>query len=168
MAAVGRFLVEFRKAGLTAEETFADEGGMGKSMCDRMDEMGWFINRVNNGGTPLDRRYRNRGAEMWHETASAVSKGEVILPNDAQLLAQLTTRRVKIESDGRLGLVSKEDMRKTGLPSPDRADAVCGAWTCRQSMVVHKFASWSASPFEEYDTLRNEDVVYGDLPGMQC
>lgn len=167
MAAVGRFLQEFRKNGLQAHEIFADEGGLGKGMCDRLWEMGWEINRVNFGSKPYDPRYRHRGAEMWHTLASAVINGEVILPDDSQLVAQLTTRKVKIESDGRLGVVPKDQMRKDGLPSPDRADAVAGAWACHPADFTPKMGGWS-TPFEELeDEFKNDHIRDGDMNGME-
>ncbi len=165
MAGLGRFILEFRKAGLTAGEIFADEGGLGKGLCDRLWEMGWEINRVNFGGAPHDKRYRNRGAEMWHETAAAVLRGEIILPNDPALVAQLTTRRVKIESDGRLGVASKETMRKEGLKSPDRADAMCGAWSCR-GYVAQQKGSVCGGDFGLEEA--REGSVQDGMPGMDA
>ena len=40
---------------------------------------------------------------------------------------QLCDRRMDRRSDGRLGLESKDDMRRRGAGSPDRADALLGA-----------------------------------------
>ena len=127
MSAVGRFILHFRELNLKPEEIYGDAGGMGVSMINRMNEMGWPIRGVNNNGKPRSDNYKNLVAEMWGETADAVSKGKLGLPDDPVLLAQLTTRPIKIWSDGKIGLIPKEEMPK----SPDRADAVCGAWTCR-------------------------------------
>ena len=54
MAGVGRFIIEFKKAGLTPEGVWADEGGLGKPMCDALREAGWAVNRVNNGARAND------------------------------------------------------------------------------------------------------------------
>jgi phage terminase large subunit len=51
----------------------------------------------------------------------------IILPNDRELFAQLTTRRGWPNSKGRLELEKKQAMRARGIRSPDRADAVLGA-----------------------------------------
>lgn len=129
MAGVGRFIVEFRKRGLAAESIWVDEGGVGRAMADALREAGWDVNRCNNGSKAQNESaYTNRGAEMWHEFAKMVSRGEVIIPDDKALVQQLTTRRRRIDSKGRLGLESKEDMRARGLGSPDRADAIVGAF----------------------------------------
>lgn len=158
MSAVGRFILEFRKAGLQAEEIYADYGGLGIPMCNRLWELGWEVNRVENGARPRDVRYRHRGAEIWHETAAAVSRGELILPDDGVLIAQLTTRKVKIESDGRLGMEPKPHMQKRGLPSPDRADAVCGA-------CAHEGLNRSGDLFSTWENCQEEGMA-GRMPGM--
>jgi hypothetical protein len=127
MKAVGRFIQLFREQELRPEQISADEGGLGMVMCDRLAESGWQVNRLNNGsasGKP--EAYANKGAEIWFEARVSIEKGEIILPNDPELVAQLTSRRGWPDSKGRLQLESKSDMRSRGLPSPDRADAVLG------------------------------------------
>jgi hypothetical protein len=128
---IGRFVQEFQKAGLEAHEIFADEGGLGRPMVDRLWELGWQVNRVNFGAKPFDPGYENRGAEMWYETAAAMARREMTIGPDDELIAQLTTRKGKPLGNGKLGLESKADLKSRGGTSPDRADAVCGAWTCR-------------------------------------
>jgi phage terminase large subunit len=64
-----------------------------------------------------------------------IERGEVILPDDPQLLAQLTTRQAFPNSKGQLVLESKEQMRARGLHSPDRADAVLGCLYKRTSTL---------------------------------
>jgi len=82
-----------------------------------------------NNGSAADKpeAYANKGAEIWFEARVKIEKGEIILPNDPELVAQLTSRRGWPDSKGRLQLESKADMRSRGLSSPDRADAVLGA-----------------------------------------
>ncbi len=166
MAAVGRFIVEFRKAGLLAEEIFADEGGLGKTMCDAMMEAGWTVHRVNNGAAPFDDRYINRGGEMWHATARQLLKGEVALPADDALIAQLTTRRARFDSKGRLGIETKDDLAKRSLPSPDRADAVCGVCAAADFFPVRQSKSIITSWREELER-REENESYS-LAGMDA
>lgn len=56
----------------------------------------------------------------------AIETGLVVLPNDPDLVVQLTSRRGWPDSRGRLQIETEADMRSRGLPSPDRADAVLG------------------------------------------
>ena len=125
MAAVGRFIVEFKKAGLEANNIYADASGMGMVMCDALAEAGWVVNRVNFGATAYDNNaYTNRSAEMWYNMAKRIEDAEIILPEDEDLTAQLTCRRTITNSKGKLGVESKDSMRARGIASPDRADAL--------------------------------------------
>ena len=125
MAAVGRFIVEFKKAGLEANNIYADASGMGMVMCDALAESGWVVNRVNFGAAAYDNNaYTNRSAEMWYGMAKKIEDAEIILPEDEDLTAQLTCRRTITNSKGKLGVESKDSMRARGIASPDRADAL--------------------------------------------
>ena len=48
----------------------------------------------------------------------------VELADDAETIAQLSVRRYTLTSSGRLEVESKKEMKKRGLDSPDRADAL--------------------------------------------
>ncbi len=125
MSAVGRFIVEFKKHGLKAEDIYADASGLGMPMCDALAEAGWEVQRVNFGSTAYDpEAYTNRASEMWYGMAKKIEAAEVILPEDDELTAQLTCRRSLVNSKGKLGVESKDSMRSRGLASPDRADAL--------------------------------------------
>jgi hypothetical protein len=125
MSAVGRFIVEFKKHGLKAEDIYADASGLGMPMCDALAEAGWEVQRVNFGSTAYDNdAYTNRASEMWYGMAKKIEAAEIILPEDDELTAQLTCRRSLVNSKGKLGVESKDSMRSRGLASPDRADAL--------------------------------------------
>ena len=100
---------------------------LGIPICDRFEELGWNVRRVNNGSPAREPEiYGNLAAEIWVQGARKIERGEIILPNDPELFAQLTTRRIGANSRGQIVLESKEQMRARGLRSPDRADAVLG------------------------------------------
>jgi phage terminase large subunit len=128
MSAVGKFARLFEKHGLVPGQIYGDGSGLGKPICDRLREIGWRINPVNNGAKPQEERYyANLGAEIWAKGARLIERREVILPNDDSLIAQLTTRKANLNSRGQIQLETKEQMKRRGCPSPDRADAVLGA-----------------------------------------
>jgi hypothetical protein len=125
MATVGRIIGITRQFGLRPENINVDADGMGSPVIDRLWEQGFKVNRIHNGGEPTDReRYFNYAAEAWANLAQKIERDEIILKADAKLIAQLTSRKLKPRSDGRLQLESKEEMRRRGLPSPDRAEAI--------------------------------------------
>jgi phage terminase large subunit len=127
MRAVGRFIQLFQEQKLTPQQIHADEGGMGIVMCDALREAGWPVRRVNNGSPSRSEHYFNKGAEMWYGGRRLIERREIILPNDKELVSQMSTRLGWPDSKGRMQLESKQDMRSRGLSSPDKADAVLGA-----------------------------------------
>lgn len=51
-------------------------------------------------------------------------KPEIILPNDNDLIAQLSCRKYEFNRNAKQKVESKEDMKKRGLTSPDEADCI--------------------------------------------
>lgn len=68
--------------------------------------------------------YYNSTGIMWGNVRSKLKKKELSIPEDDELINQLTNRKYFINSDGTIQLEKKEDMKKRGVHSPDRADAV--------------------------------------------
>jgi hypothetical protein len=132
MAGVGQFILEFRKAGLEAKQIWGDEGGMGHAMIDALGQAGWAINRFNFGSKPGNEfAFVSRGAEAWFNFGRQITNGELNLIRDETLIAQLTSRKTNCDSRGRIKLESKDELRARGLKSPNRADAVVGAFAMR-------------------------------------
>lgn len=155
VAAVGRFIMLFRRFGLKASQIWGDNGGIGHSMCDMLDDAGWPINRFD-FGAPASRKdaFVSRGAEIWLSLSRQVVKQEVVLINDPTLISQLVTRRVTFDSRGRIKLETKEELDARGLRSPDRADAVIGAFAHGAPNFL-TYARAATSPWEELDELEN-------------
>ncbi|RJX40884.1 terminase B [Paenibacillus pinisoli] len=125
-------------------EIKVDDSGVGGGVTDRLNEVireeglkGWRVTPINNGSKPThkeEEHYENRGTETWadlrdllQESFSKHIQGQPVsleLPNDERLVTQLTQRKYRMTSKGKIALERKEDMKKRGLDSPDRADAV--------------------------------------------
>lgn len=106
---------------------FIDVVGLGAGVVDRLKELGWGerIMAVSAGSRPvLDKLYSNKGAEMWGDMKHWLENGPVQLPDEDALQADLQNRGYKFDSNNRLVLEKKEDMKKRGVRSPDMADAV--------------------------------------------
>ncbi len=170
MSAVGRFIVEFKRHNLRAHEIFADAGGLGIPMCDALAEAGWTVNRVNNGERPRDTEaYANRGAELWFTAARAVEMCEVVIPQDDVLFSQLTTRKCKTNSRGRLSLESKDELRLRGVDSPDRGDAFVGAVSCGMDMQSFNRHVVRPSVLNEFTSYVEGQASYSGLDkGFRC
>jgi phage terminase large subunit len=165
MGAVGRFIMEFRRHSLRAEQIWGDNGGMGHVMIDALQDAGWAINRFDFGAAASRSDiFISRGAEIWANIGKRIEKHEVVLINDPTLVSQLTTRQYSYDAKGRMRLEDKESMAARGLKSPDRADAVCGAFAHGQ----RSFAAFAREkdPFEQlekyYDGLPKDDMESDD------
>lgn len=124
---VDRFIAAFVRLGLHSGQISGDEGGGGKLIMDEMDRRGWFLNRVNNGSPASDSdHYASVAAEMWYEGSKQITLRTIRLPEDRDLRGQLISRKRIKGSKDRLAIESKRDMKKRGVMSPDRADAILG------------------------------------------
>lgn len=108
---------------LEPDATFIDETGLGAGVVDRLREMNYLVQGVNFAESALDTSCLNRRAEMWL-LMSRWMKGEVALPDDPQLISELPAPTYKFNSNGKLQLEAKDEMKKRGLQSPNRADAL--------------------------------------------
>ena len=112
-----------------AETITVDEVGIGAGVVDRMEEEGVpGLVPVQFGGRPFavrdGRQFLNLRAQTFFALRERLREGTITLPPDAALGAQLTNLRYGYTMTGQIVIESKEEMRRRGLPSPDRADAV--------------------------------------------
>ena len=169
LVGVGQFIREFRKLDAKPEEIYGDDCGPGKIMIHRMHEVGWPINRINGNATAMRaNEYGNRRAEIWDSAAMAVENAEVILPDDDILTAQLcSVMRGKPDSKGRNLVEGKADMKKRGVESPDRADAVVAVialgrnwWYAKNShMVVPIAGTFQDANGDSYNDFEYEEEL---------
>jgi len=102
-----------------------DDTGIGGGVVDQLELQAhalWIdVVPVSFGGA---------GNEEYTDTASLMlgtvweSLPLMQLPDDDDTVGQLTTRKYKVMPDGRIKIESKDEMKKRGLVSPDRADGL--------------------------------------------
>ena len=114
-------------------KVFLDVGGVGAGVYDRLNEMGYgkVVSAINFGGAPFEPPLMegggplNRRAEMWMKSRDWLADpAGVNIPDDDGLQADACGPGYKYDSNTRLVLEKKEDMRRRGVPSPDGWDAV--------------------------------------------
>lgn len=69
-------------------------------------------------------RYNNLTTAMWANIKELLRQGDIVIEEDEKTIAQLSGRKYRMASNGKVELESKQDMKKRGLSSPDRADAL--------------------------------------------
>jgi len=102
-----------------------DDDGLGGGVTDRLKELGIDIDTFR-GGTEAKNKelYGNKRTEGYFNLKEMIEKGYLKILNNHDVIDQLLTIRYKYNSKGQRLIVSKDDMRKEGLKSPDRADAL--------------------------------------------
>ncbi len=106
-------------------QVYVDEIGVGAGVVDRLRELGHPVRGVNVARKARQSRaFANLRAEGYWTLRERFATGRISIPDDSQLIGELAALRYSYESDGQMKLESKDEMRKRGLPSPDKADAL--------------------------------------------
>jgi hypothetical protein len=101
-----------------------DETGIGSGVVDRLRQMNYQVTGFNGGESPKDKEtYKNRRVEIWGLMRNAL-KDRIELPDDPELRQDLIGPEYSFTPTQQLLLERKEDMKKRGLASPDRGDAL--------------------------------------------
>ena len=142
MATAGAVLSHIRQ--WKPEATRIDAIGIGAGVADRLIEQGYMVDAVNVGEAAVNNAaHLNLRAEAYWELRKAFMEGTIAIPPDDDILAsQLSTLHYKFDSKGRLQMEAKEDIRRRGGSSPDRADAVVLAWMTRTERAGQLWMGW--------------------------
>lgn len=116
-----------------------DDTGVGGGVTDALRRSiaelglkGVAIRPCNFGGLGDGRHYDDAATLWWAEVRDALKEG-LALPRDEDLAGQLASRKFTITRRGTIRLESKAEMKRRGLPSPDRADALALTFAARES-----------------------------------
>ena len=119
-----------------------DDGGVGGGVVDRLKQMQrnnperlaqMNIVPIKFGQRIKHKHYHDSTTFMMatvkallspHDEDGNEKPVELILPNDDDLVAQLSGRKYGLTENAKIKVESKDDMKKRGLPSPDEADCV--------------------------------------------
>lgn len=123
METTGQIIRLLRETGASVANV--DDAGLGGGVTDRLKEQRFPVRPINVGaGAREPDQYVNLRAELFWTLRERFREGTISLPDDDTLLTQLGAIRYRIDSRGRVVIESKDEMKKRGLPSPDRADAL--------------------------------------------
>ncbi len=110
-----------------ASAVFVDVIGLGNGVYNRLKELGHsrvYPVDVRSTARNNDRFHRLRD-EIWWTLREQFEKGTISIPNDDELICELTTIKYEPESNGKVKVEGKKEMKRRGLESPDKADALC-------------------------------------------
>lgn len=135
MQTVGRFKLLIER--FKPKSVKIDVIGVGGGVVDRLKEMGYNeVIGVNVGEKASDsERFINLRAEVFWSLRELFRDEDVSVPDDERLIGQLSNIKYKFNSRGQTQIESKDDIKKRGLKSPDRADALA---LCYYQPIVNK------------------------------
>lgn len=122
MAAIGITRKLMDKHGVEEQNCFIDATGLGKGILDRFHEQGINIEGINFASKALDQeRFINIRAEAYNRGAKWLKQGGKL--EEHPDWSELVHMRYKTRSNGKIQIVSKQQLRKWNIHSPDVADA---------------------------------------------
>lgn len=99
-----------------------DDTGVGGGVTDQLKAEGYNVMPINFGSRAMDsNKYTNLISEGWFHIATIIDEAELF--EDNELLMELSNRAWKMDAKGRRAVESKDDYKKRGYRSPDKADA---------------------------------------------
>lgn len=117
-----------------------DDTGLGGGVTDRLREVKkeqklkrLYVIPINasekietdtKDGEEAAEHYNNITTHMWAVMKDLMKNKEIVLEEDQKTFAQISSRKYFLTSSGKIELESKKEMKKRGLDSPDRADAL--------------------------------------------
>lgn len=110
-----------------------DDTGVGGGVTDRLreiileDDLDWLTVHPINFASKGNKDFDGIISLMYGRFKEDYLK-EIVLPKDDDLVGQLSIRRYSLTSKGKILIERKKEMKKRGLPSPDRAEAVVMAF----------------------------------------
>ncbi len=158
MELTGRIVAEYRA---TAQENkpvniFVDAIGLGAGVADRLREVlrkePVDVVDVNVSESPsTGETYMRLRDELWFKCREWLDTRKVTMPSDPALVAELAGPQMSFSSGGKIVVESKDSMRKRGVPSPNRADALNLTFAYEGAILSGAMASLAWNKKYEYE-----------------
>lgn len=101
-----------------------DDDGLGGGVSDRLLEENHSVIKFHAAEKAYREEFLNRRIECYWKVRELMRQRKLELMLDDELHQQLSALKYRYKGNGRKFLESKEDAKKRGLKSPDRADAL--------------------------------------------
>ncbi len=106
-----------------------DSAGLGHYFAAHVEDAGYRVIRINVGRkTTQPERFTNLKGQLHWALRERFEAGEVNGLTDEKTISQLSSIKYKHDARGRVIVRSKDEMRKDGLKSPDRAESLMLAY----------------------------------------
>lgn len=112
------------KERFNAEYLVVDDDGLGGGVSDRLTEQEVPVVRFKANEKAIRDGFANKRIEQFWKLRDLLRQGYLELYKDDELHQQLSSLKYKFKSNGLKILESKDEAKKRGIKSPDRADAL--------------------------------------------
>jgi hypothetical protein len=124
MQTVGLLKNEYDKAKVKPVSINIDVIGIGAGVVDRAKELGLPVKGINVAESPsIQEHYSRLRDELWFKGKEWLDEKDCKLADDDALVGELTTAKYSVLSNGKIKVEGKDEMKKRGVKSPNRADA---------------------------------------------
>lgn len=124
MQTVGLIKQEYDRTDDKPDSINVDVIGIGAGVVDRGREIGLPMVGINVAeSASADDRYNRLRDEIWFKGREWLEARDCKLCDDDALIGELTTARYQVLSSGKIKVEGKDEMKRRGVASPNRADA---------------------------------------------
>lgn len=131
------------------DKVFVDVVGIGAGVVDRLNELGCreLVIAVNSASKPIkENLYANKRAEMWGNGKQWLLDEPVVIPDSDELHADLCSPFYDTNSNGRIIIESKKEMKKRKVRSSDTADALLLTFAYPVSVIEQMTNNGGSNP----------------------
>lgn len=126
-------------------EICVDSIGLGAGVADRLRELGLPVRDVNvSESAALNPKAFKLRDELWIAIRDWLNQRACKLPKSDELRQELVAPRYNFQSNGKLKVESKAEMKKRGMRSPDWADSLGLTFAGNGAMVGGRMTAWAA------------------------
>lgn len=154
---VAAFLGPFRRR---LETVNVDSIGIGYNFALHLEDQGFPVELVNVGEASHDsEKFSNAKAEFYWGLRMRFESGEVSGLGDEIAISQLAGIRYRHNPRGQIQIESKEEARKRGVKSPDRAEAVMLAFANRTPGIIEYYRARVSEPLDKQTSESPNELI---------
>ena len=137
-----------------------DSIGIGYNFALHLQDLGFPIDLVNVGEPSRDpEKFANAKAEFYWGLRMRFEARDVTALNDELAMSQLAGIRNQHNPRGQIQIESKEEARKRGVKSPDRAEAIMLAFANRTPGIIEYYRDRCNAPEKDDGTASTNELV---------
>jgi hypothetical protein len=109
------------------DHILVDSIGLGSGVVDRLKELGYPVRGINVSESPSvnDSKFERLRDELWWRAREWLEQRDCLIPDQPELIGDLTIPTYEVRSNGKIKVESKTDIKKRLPRSPDMGDAFC-------------------------------------------